>query len=297
MDISQDYEVLLAENAQLKSQLEAFKQEQTYWKNLALENERLLQAEQQARSIAELAEQRANFLSSASNFLTTFLDYHTNIAQLTHMIVPQFADWCAVDLLDEQGKLARIAVSSADPANEEFLRETYRYYPLNLQGPHPIAQVLREGKTLLTTRHQAPKRPTTELTGPASQYQDLFATDKPQSYIIAPLQANGQTLGVFVFMRLQGKPPYVQGDVTLVEDLAAKLALAIQNSNLYAAAQAALETQKELDYYKDLYLSMVSHELRNPLASIKGYAQIIRRKLQTRVAELEVANPAPTRDK
>ena len=43
--------------------------------------------------------------------------------------------------------------------------------------------------------------------------------------------------------------------------------------------QKALHSQKELDYLKDLFISIAGHELRTPLTTIKGYTQLVERAI------------------
>lgn len=52
--------------------------------------------------------------------------------------------------------------------------------------------------------------------------------------------------------------------------------LAEENARLYQESQQALQVQQELDQLKDYFLSVVSHDLRTPLTSIRGYTQILR---------------------
>ena len=283
-------ESLIRENEDLKARLQEVKAEKRHWKDQALANEQRLLNEQLARDRAEQAGKQAEFVARLSTFISGVFDYTENLQNLLRLIVSEFADWASVDLLSEESVLARVAVASRNPQQEEYLRDSYKHYPLNLQGPHPIAQVLRDGKPRLEKTsgpYQAVNQP-----GPAAPEKDNFNSTGDQSYILVPLQAGGEILGVFVFVRLHQRPPFETADLAIAEDLAAKVALMIQNSNLYAKLQKALENQQELNYYKDLYLSMLSHELRNPLASIRGYSQIIGRSLKSRQTETNPGNSA-----
>ena len=62
---------------------------------------------------AQLAER---FMSRASQLLASSMDYTETLEQVARLAVPQLADWCAVDVLDERGELARVAVHHSDPA-------------------------------------------------------------------------------------------------------------------------------------------------------------------------------------
>src|SRR5437016_4245111 len=51
------------------------------------------------------------FLSEASNILISSIDYEKTLKNIAGMAVPYFADWCAVDMLDESKKnIKRLAV-------------------------------------------------------------------------------------------------------------------------------------------------------------------------------------------
>lgn len=273
-------EKLIRENQELKARLAESHQAQAQWQAQAQATERLLAKEQQARHQAELAGKQANFSAHLSSFVTGAFDYSANLEKLVRLLTAEFADWVAVDLLNESGSLERAAVASQDFRQEEFLRASYKHYPLNLKGPHPVAQALRESKArLVKTPGVSPFESDFDPDGPASE---LTYSGHDQSYILAPLLTGTETLGIFIFVRMTNRPPFEAADLALAEDLATKVAMMVQNSRLYVKLQAALENQQELNYFKDLYLSILSHELRNPLASIRGYTQVIGRSLKSR---------------
>ena len=64
-------------------------------------------------------EDHVRFLAEASEILAGSLDYETELERVAHLIVPALADWCAVDLLADDGCLQRLAVVHRDPAKAE----------------------------------------------------------------------------------------------------------------------------------------------------------------------------------
>jgi signal transduction histidine kinase len=77
---------------------------------------------------------------------------------------------------------------------------------------------------------------------------------------------------IFVTAR-QGEQPFSQEERQVITNFAYQVSIAADNARLLKAQQEALQV-------KDQFLSIVSHELRTPLTTIKGYAQMLRRKLE-----------------
>src|SRR5947209_20491279 len=104
-----------------------------------------------------------------------------------------------------------------------------------------------------------------------------------QSVMVIPLVVRERAIGALTFISTTPGRHYNAEDLALTQEIARRAAVAIDNAKLYQESQKALSTQKELDYLKDLFMSVASHELRNPLTAIKGYAQMMQRTLETQV--------------
>ncbi len=63
----------------------------------------------------EEVQQRLAFLAEASATLSSSLDYEATLATVARLAVPTLADWCAVDLLGDDGSIERMAVAHVDP--------------------------------------------------------------------------------------------------------------------------------------------------------------------------------------
>src|SRR5688572_947408 len=102
--------------------------------------------EQAARAEAEAAQQRLAFLADASNVLAGSLDYQETFRNLAHLVVPRLADFCIIDIADEDGALRQVAVAHSDPEQEPKLRELTEHYPPNLAVKHGGTRVFQTGK-------------------------------------------------------------------------------------------------------------------------------------------------------
>jgi signal transduction histidine kinase len=86
--------------------------------------------------------------------------------------------------------------------------------------------------------------------------------------MIVPMVARDRVVGAVSISSTNPERCYDENDVSLIEDLAHRAALAVDNAWLYARAQAAVQAQGDL-------VAMISHDLRTPLTSMLGYADLL----------------------
>ena len=97
-----------------------------------------------ARKQAEAAQ---HFLTEASALLASSLDPTTQLEHLARLLVPTLADWCCLDLLQEDGQMHRRAVVHADPTKAALAEQLRQQYPiLSPETSHTLARVLRTGQ-------------------------------------------------------------------------------------------------------------------------------------------------------
>lgn len=192
--------------------------------------------EQVARVEAEAQALKSAFLAQASTVLASSLDYETMLSGVVDLAVPYIADWCAVDLVGEDQEIRQVAIAHLDPAKVELGWELARRYPENLNSSTSLVQVLRSGKSMLVT----------EIT---ESDVIAFAQDREKkriipelglkSFIIVPLLARGRILGAITLVTAESGRRYTKSNLTLVEDLAQRAALAVDNARLYRKAMEA----------------------------------------------------------
>ncbi len=109
------------------------------------------------------------------------------------------------------------------------------------------------------------------------------------SYMCVPLTVQGQMFGALALVSAGEGRRYGPADLSLAENLARRAAIAIENARLYDQAQAALRETEAALTVRERFLSSASHELRTPLTALKGYVQIMRRRLARGVPAREIA--------
>lgn len=231
-----------------------------------------------ARDITERkrAEQSLQFLADASASLAALIDRDSTLQQAAASMVPYFADWCVVYALRADGTIGSPAATHRDPAKREILREFLAEYPVDWDSPSITVKAWRTGQT-----QYIPDLPPSAIEKLSSTDHLLKAlwTLKPRSVISVPMRIRERTVGVISFVMSDDRPPYTPADVLLAEDLARRVATAIDNAQL-------LHSVRDSERQKDEFLAMLAHELRNPLAAIRYAAEAARSPLAEATAEM-----------
>jgi signal transduction histidine kinase len=106
----------------------------------------------------------------------------------------------------------------------------------------------------------------------------LRAEDGVESFLCVPLRVRGRIIGALVcynvtFHQIIQVVTMEERHVAVAQALADRAAIAIENAQMY---EAEIREQSS----KDEFLSLVAHELRTPITSIKGYNRLIIKRLE-----------------
>src|SRR3712207_5010716 len=93
------------------------------------------------------AEDAQSLLAEAGGTLSSSLDYRVTLAGVARLGGPRPADWCAVDILDEDGSLERLAVTHQDPEKVRLAYELQEQYPSDPGAEQGVFKVLRTGES------------------------------------------------------------------------------------------------------------------------------------------------------
>ncbi|MGE5656115.1 MAG: PAS domain S-box protein [Actinomycetota bacterium] len=217
------------------------------------------------------AEEGAHFLAEASTVLASSLDYESTLQRLTNLAVPTLADWCCVHLAEADGSIRLVAVAHPDPGKLELIWAIEQCQPLDPQGRHGVARVLRTGEAKVYA-----EIPDSVLEATAPDVASLMALREwgMVSAMCVPLKARDRILGVLSMLSAESGRRYGREDLELAEQLAYRAAIAIDNAWLYWEAQ-------EANRLKDEFLATLSHELRTPINAILGWSQILQQRKLT----------------
>ena len=96
-----------------------------------------------------IAELRDRFLARATETLMSSLDYEETLRNVAWLAVPEIADWCAVELVDERGTRQRVVVAHRDPAKLELAERLRAFEPEELDPDRGVGRILRTGMSEL----------------------------------------------------------------------------------------------------------------------------------------------------
>ncbi|MFL5329170.1 MAG: ATP-binding protein [Gemmataceae bacterium] len=231
---------------------------------------RRAQSKQQELESAEARLQsvvtRLRFLTDAGASLATVSDYESTLQKIAGSAVPQFADWCAVDMVERGGAIKRVAVVHTDPAKVAIACQLQEKYPPAADAPHGLPKVLRTGEAdMLAEITDA----MIDQGAKDTEHRRLLQTLALKSYMCVPLRGRGEVIGVITFVWAESGGRYSSEDLVFAQELANRASIAIENARLYAE-------MREADRLKDEFLAMLAHELRNPLAPVRNALHLMR---------------------
>jgi GAF domain-containing protein len=195
------------------------------------------QALERIRAQEEALEQaaRVEFLADATTELSKSLDYEVTLANVARLAVPTFADWCAIDVLEDD-RLHRLAVEHVDPAKVQLAHELEQRYPADRDAPGGAWQVIRTGRSILV-----PDVTDEMIVAGARGEEHLRLVRQLQlrSVMLVPLVARERVLGVITWVTAESARRYTDSDVAFAEDLGKRAAIAIDNAQLHSETMEA----------------------------------------------------------
>jgi signal transduction histidine kinase len=205
----------------------------------------------------EAVVERHRFLGDASRLLAESLDYATTLSTVARLAVSIIADWCVVDLVQDDGKIARVAIEHRDPLRLALAHKLQEDFPPLAGAAAGPAHVVHTGATEFEPQLSQSRL---EEMAPEAERRRLLGALGMNSYISVVLSTRGRVLGAITFFTDAGRSLSAD-DVAMAEDLAHRAATAIDNARLYDRAQRAVRARDDM-------LAFVTHDLRTPLSAI-----------------------------
>ena len=217
---------------------------------------------------------QVQMLNESGEILATSLDEPAMLDRVVTLLVPQIADACTIYLTDGN-MLAPRAQAFANP-DYQALADTLRAISQIDRLSAPLWQIISSGKPDL--------RPTIDQTMIAALVEDpaqraILQRIGARSHVLLPLIAHGQPIGVLALAMIDSGRQFGEANLPFLQELTERLAPTIDNLRLYAAERRARAEAERAIGARDELIALVSHDLKNPLTTLLGQAQLLKRRL------------------
>ena len=225
-------------------------------------------------------EDKLRFMLESAKILSMEVDFRTWLLEKAKLTVPSLADWCAIDILNEHGRLERIAVIHQDPSMTDYLFEFEKRFPTTEKNSSDLYEVIRTGEAQLVpvvtdeTIRQGARSP---------EHLEAMQRLGLKSLMIIPIFARGKALGALSLGYAESGRVYTQDDFEFFREFCNDLGVVLDNGRLH-------DEISKRDKAKDLFLASLSHELRNPLAPIKSSLELLKLRETTTDVREELDN-------
>ena len=173
---------------------------------------------------------RFKFLAEASTVLIASPDYQRTLAGVAKNAVPHIADWCVIDLGNEDGTVHRVAVEHADPAKVEFALEITRRFP-----SHPGLDTSRIMRTGVAGVYPEITSQMIEAAIKDPDHREMVRQLGIRSAIVVPMVTRHGAVGVITLVMAESGRRFDRSDLPFVEDLARHAAIAVDSARLQSA--------------------------------------------------------------
>lgn len=217
-------------------------------------------------------ESRASLLAEVTALMGSGLEQGQLLFRLAHLVVPALGDLCAIDFVGETDEISRMAYAHVNAAKEPLVDEVRAVHGFNADSPHGVRAALRTRRSIVI-----PRVTSAHLAAEARGNEQLALLRRigPKSWMVVPMVGRREVLGAMTFAITESPRRYGRADLGLAELVAGQLVVALENARVQQETERALTAAEAVNKAKDEFLSCLSHELRNPLNAVAGWARML----------------------
>ena len=198
------------------------------------------------RDISERKRRQAfdRFMAEAGALLGASLDYEATLEAVAALAVPAIADWCAVDLLTDDGQVRRVAAANRDPDMTRVVADVGQRWPSRLNDPYGPGKVIRTGEA--EHLREVSDGMLVSIADGDHDRLEVLRTLAPRSSVVVPLQTlPGKILGALALVSSDPETTFDAVDVALATEIGRRCAVAVENARLYGERDRIARTLQQ----------------------------------------------------
>jgi PAS domain S-box-containing protein len=179
---------------------------------------------------ARRAESHQRFLAAASKLVASSLDVDATLERAAWAMVPEVADWCAVHVPDERGRMRRRALA-ADPARHDELDALTAAFDLERAGDDQLGNVMRDARP---RRFDPVDDAALQAWAAGDEALERLRAAGLRSVIAVPLMAGGRPTGLVTMATDASGRRLGDGELELAREIAVRAGIAMENARVHA---------------------------------------------------------------
>ena len=189
------------------------------------------------------AEFANGLLARTGELFSQSADHRLTLERVPQLLVPEFADWCAIEIPDEDGRLDRAAMAHRDPDRLRRLDALRDRHPARLGGATGVERAIATGEA---QRFEVTDERLQRSAADEAHLRELRALEI-RSAIVAPITAGGVVLGVLELINHAGSRRFDQDDLAIAQELGRRAGVAFESARIAdERARVADALQREL---------------------------------------------------
>ncbi len=188
------------------------------------------------------AEVHMRILSEAGRVLASTGDLDQTLQEIAEIPVPDLADLCVVDLIDQNLARDHAAIAHTDLARRQLIGELGQFRAPVLDSDSAL------GRVFLTGEPELFEEITDEVLQRAARDPSNLEALRAigiRSALVVPLRARAETIGVMTLCTVESKRRLTGDDLAIGQQLADRVAIAVDSSRMQATISRVAETLQQ----------------------------------------------------
>lgn len=217
-------------------------------------------------SVRKSRESKLEFMVESAKILSLNLNFKQRLLEKAKLTVPNLADWCIIDVLDENNKLERVALVHDDEQKVSLITTFEAMHPSDLARHDGVMHAIQNQQPLFVATLNDSTLVRANL---SDEHLAGIRGLGIRSFMVVPIVSRGTGVGALTLAYAESGRNYDESDLEFFQEFCSHLSVVFDNARLFEE----IETR---DKSREIFLAALSHELRNPLAPIKSSLELLK---------------------